>query len=237
MIVSANMATFPSREKISIMCLDNLLQIPSINIIRVYLNEYSEIPNGFPKDRRLLYLLGGEDLKDSGKFYWAGTFKDEYYFSIDDDLIYPEEYFTEHVKLLNEFNNEIFVTLHGKIMKTKPRHFSDNISKYHYLREVSENVWVNNPGTGVLAFDNSKFIIPIDMFKYHGMADLWISYYCQLNKIPIICRKHSQNHLIYHKNLVKDSLFEKRRELRSDHNDILKMIGDWVLYKNTEHNE
>lgn len=228
--ISVNLATFPPRKKAFIKCINNLLSIDVIDTIRVYLNEYKEIPDDFPKNDKILYFIGKENLKDSGKFYWAQTYNDEYYFTADDDLIYPKEYFIEHLLLLYKYNNDIFVSLHGKEMKEKPSAFNDYVKTYHYLQRVRENVWINNPGTGVMVFDNSKFAIPLSLFKYHGMADLWISYYCQHNKIPILCRKHDINELRYLLD-KEETLFDRRNELNKEHQKILEMIGNWNLYK------
>lgn len=227
--ISVNLATYPPRKDSLIKCINNLLKIDIIDVIRVYLNEYTEVPEDLPKHYKISYLLGEKNLKDSGKFYWCGEYKDEYYFAIDDDLIYPKSYFIEHLLLLRQYNNEIFVSLHGKVMKEKPINFNDNTSSYHCLRDVGENAWINNCGTGVLAFDNSKFKIPLEMFKYHGMADLWISTYCQKNKIPILCRNHKIDELEYMDN--KDTLFDRRDEMKNEHRKVLDLVNKWVLYK------
>jgi glycosyltransferase involved in cell wall biosynthesis len=227
--ISVNLATYPPRKDSLIKCIRNLLKIDVIDVIRVYLNEYTEIPEDLPVHYKITYLLGKKNLKDTGKFYWCGEHKSEYYFTIDDDLIYPKSYFIEHLLLLRQHENEIFVSLHGKVMKEKPIGFNDNTISYHCLRDVKENSWINNCGTGVLVFDNSKFVIPIEMFKYHGMADLWISTYCQKNKIPILCRKHKIDELEYIDN--KDTLFDRRDEMKNDHRKVLDIINKWALFK------
>lgn len=227
--ISVNMATYPPRKESLIKSLKNLLKIDIIDNIRVYLNEYYEIPDDLPKHYKITYLIGEKNLKDSGKFYWSGKLKDEYYFTVDDDLIYPKSYFIEHLLLLRKYDNEIFVSLHGKVMLEKPKLFNDNINSYHCLRDVNEDSWVNNCGTGVLLFDNSKYSISIDMFKYHGMADLWVSTFCQKNKIPILCRKHSANELDYMNN--EDTLFDRRIEMKNEHRKVLDLTNKWILYK------
>ena len=227
--ISVNMATYPPRKESLIKGLKNLLKIDIIDNIRVYLNEYNEIPDDLPKHYKITYLIGKKNLMDSGKFYWSGELKDEYYFTVDDDLIYPKSYFIEHLLLLRKYDNEIFVSLHGKVMTEKPRSFNDNVNSYHCLRDVQEDSWINNCGTGVLLFDNSKYTIPVEMFKYHGMADLWVSTYCQKNKIPMICRKHSANELEYMDN--KDTLFDRRDEMKSEHRKVLDLTNKWVLHK------
>jgi hypothetical protein len=229
-MVTVNLATFPQRKKHMITTINALLKIDLIDKIRVYLNEYGAVPSDFPKSDKIFYYVGKHDRKDSGKFYWAGTKKNEYYFTIDDDLVYDESYFVKHIELLKKYKNEIFVTSHGKVMKQHPTSFMDFQSSYHCLRDVSDNVWINNGGTGVMVFDNSIHQISNDLFEYHGMTDLWIAYYAQKNKIPIICRKHNKNDLNY---LLgnEETLFDVRHTMINNHNKILNRVNGWVLYK------
>jgi hypothetical protein len=62
------------------------------------------------------------------------------------------------------------------------------------------------------------------------MTDLWIAYYAQKNKIPIICRKHNKNDLNY---LLgnEETLFDVRHTMINNHNKILNRVNGWVLYK------
>lgn len=228
-LVSANIATYPPRKETLIKCIHNLLSFDFLDIIRVYLNEYTFLPENFPKNDKIIYYLGGIDLKDSGKYYWANEYKNEYYFTLDDDLIYPKSFFINHILLLLKYDEEVFVTSHGKEMNTLPSSFNDNIKNFHCLRNVEEDEWVNNGGTGVMVFDNSKYRIDINMFEYHGMADLWIAYYCQKKQIPIICRKHKEDELTYMENA--NTLFDRRDELKEMHHKVLDKIGEWFLYK------
>lgn len=227
--ISVNLATYPKRTEYTTKVLNSLLNIHFIDTIRVYLNEYKNVPKEFPKDSRIIYHIGEKNLKDSGKFYWSGTFKNEYYFSIDDDLIYSEEYFINHISMLKRYNNEIFVTTHGKVMREKPKKFNDSVLNFRCLETTNKNQWVNNPGTGVCVFDNSKYIVPVSMFEYHGMADLWLGVYCQKLKIPILCRKHIITELKYLN--VEDTLFDRRDELKDDHDKVLSLLDSWTLYK------
>ena len=227
--ITVNIATYPPRKDSFIKVINNLLEIDIIDKIRIYLNEYDNIPDDFPNNDKILYKLGKKNLKDSGKYFWSSTFKNEYYFTLDDDLIYPKSFFINHVLLLKRYDNDIFVTSHGKEMVNDPSVFNEYKKTYHCLKEVKENEWINNGGTGVMTFDNSRFIVPIDLFQYHGMADLWISLYCQRSKIPILCRKHKFDELIYLEQ--NDTLFDRREEMKNEHRKILDSIGTWKLYK------
>jgi len=181
------------------------------------------------KHEKIEFVQGAENLKDTGKFFWAGTLKNEYYFTIDDDLLYPESYFTKHLKLL-QANETAFISLHGKILKPEPTSFRDFKINYHCLEQVLRNEYVNFPGTGVMVFDNSRYCLPLDLFKYHGMTDLWVALFAQINKIPCIVRNHAANELKY---ILKDSdtLWNAQKLMVQQHLEILNSVDTWQLFK------
>lgn len=228
-LITFNLATYPARIESFKKVIDNLLSIDLINKIRVYLNEYNYVPD-FLKNEKIEYVVGEENLKDSGKFYWAQDYKDEYYFSIDDDLLIDEKYINEHIKLLNKYGNNVMVSLHGKVLNEIPKNFRDNKEYYHCLENVDKDKIINFPGTGVMVFDNSKIKFPINMFKYHGMADLWIARYCQLNNIPCIVRQHKKGDitLCYQGN---DTLWNSHNSFTDQHNEILRSIPKWKTFE------
>jgi glycosyltransferase involved in cell wall biosynthesis len=227
-LISVNMATYPARKKSFLKCINRLLEIDIIDIIRIYLNEYENIPNDYPKSQKIIYLIGEKNLKDTGKFYWASKKHNEYYFTVDDDILYTKSFFVNHIKILKQYNNKIFVTLHGKIMADNPKHINDCKKHYHFLNNNNENVWVNNGGTGVMLFDNNIYSLNLDMFKYDGMCDLWIASYCQNYKIPIICRKHNQELISLENN---DTLYDNRKKFVTEHQEIFDSLNKWILYK------
>ena len=230
MKVSVNLATYPPRKNSFLRVLNGFINNKSIDIIRVYLNNYTEIPDDFPQNDRILYHIGEIDLKDSGKFYWSHTFKNEYYFSCDDDLIYSEDYFKNTIRKIREYNGEVFVTTHGKILVKHPRVFNDVSRNIRCLETNPSDQWVNMLGTGASCFDNSKFIVKDSLFETHGLTDLWLSMRLQKEKIPILCRKHSNTELNYIDQCA-DTLFEKRFELDKYHQQVLTLVDEWVVYK------
>jgi len=231
--VTVNMATYPARRQSFITCVNSLLKIPLIDKIRVYLNEYRKIPEDFPKNKKIQYVVGKKNLSDTGKFYWACNYNNEYYFTVDDDLIYSEDYFTHHIQTLQKYNGNIFVTLHGKLTPARPKNFMD-VKKpiFHCLRENPADQWVMIGGTGVMAFDNEKFKIELDMFRYHGMCDLWVALFCQTNRIPILCRKHPSTAVTLINPQEQNTLWDRRQEMADRHNEVIGSVT-WQLFSIT----
>jgi len=212
------MATFPARKKEFEQTIKQLISLDIVDIIRVYLNEYTEIPD-FAKHEKVHCEVNVPNRKDSGKFFWANTIKNEYYFTHDDDLVPSHEYFINHINCLKKYHNSVFVSNHGKVMKEQPTHFMDILRSATFSQDTKYDIMANNLGTGVMVFDNSKFSIPFELFEYDGMTDLWISYYCQVNNIPCVVREHKKNELTSF--ISSCSLWNKRHEMVNEHRIIL----------------
>lgn len=226
--VSVNIATYPPRIESLKKLIARLLKIKLIDQIRVYLNEYSQVPEFLKHPKITAYI--GVNRKDSGKFFWAQDYKDEIYFTIDDDLLPEAGYFERHIDLINKYEGSAIVTLHGKVLNTRPNNFTDHTEKYHCLNKVDADHFVNLPGTGVMAFDNSVYKIP-DIFHYDGMADLWVAKYCQQNKIPCIVRAHDEELKLTYTGC--DTLWNKHPKMKEQHLEILNSV-EWKLYTLTE---
>ena len=98
------MATIPDRLDIACKAVESVYD--QADEVRVYLNNFKEIPKEFIDDKIKTYR--GKDLNASGKLYNALN-KDEYYFCIDDDLEYPNDYKDYMIRKLNKYDDTIGV--------------------------------------------------------------------------------------------------------------------------------
>ena len=117
--------------------------------------------------------------------------KDCFYFSCDDDLIYPPDYCDKMIEAYHR-NNKAIITNHGRIFSPPITDYYKNGTKFHCLHEVKEDVQVHCGGTGVMMF-TGQMDISLDMFKIKNMADIWIALLARKNKVPIICMKHDKD--------------------------------------------
>lgn len=228
--ISINIATYPKRIESLKKCVENLLKISEIDVIRIYLNEYDKIPDFLLNDDKIELKIGVENLMDSGKFFWLMSANDEYYFSLDDDILIDASYIKKHIEILKKYDGCLAVSLHGKILKEHPLKMEDLKESFHCLKTVKKNEFVNFPGTGVMALDSSKIKFGMNLFKTHGMADLWVSKYFQDNEIPAVVRKHSSDEISLSYDGM-NTLWNNRDEMRSDHSDIFNSVSEWVNFK------
>lgn len=220
------MATMPERVEGAIKTINSIYD--QADIIRLYLNNFKFIPEEFKKEKIVIYQ--GEDLKSTGKLFWAQC-KNEYYFCIDDDLIYPATYANDMIKKLNEYNDEIIVTLHGKILKSgkKKSYFKDQILNLQCRGLVKKDTWVHVIGNGVSCFNTNKVSIDYKKFKYNYMDDIMVSLQLQEQKIGALVKSHKQNYLVYNAPTKGRTLHEIYSSNDKTQTEMVNTIN-WQLY-------
>lgn len=165
--------------------------------INISLNGNEEIPKSFV-DKKINIIRTNNELGDAYKFFFLEK-ENGYYFTIDDDLIYPDNYSEYMIEKFNEYDRKCVITLHGRSFNRFPvdSYYRSPVMSCHCLREVIEDRKIQFGGTGVMCFHTDLFKISIDYFKHANMADVWIGKFCMENNIDIICVKHEENFLKY----------------------------------------
>jgi len=194
--IIVNVASYKRTESL-IRTLESI--IDQCDEINVALNDHymEEIPDFFYHKKINLFFT---DNSIGDAFKYLNLVKvDGYYFSIDDDLIYPPTYVSDTIKRCKEFNNKKVVTYHGRNFPSFPisSYYRSASERYSCLSKVKNDVKVQFGGTGVMCFHTSLIKIPIDYFKNANMADVWIGKYCIENNIEIICLKHDEGYMKY----------------------------------------
>lgn len=231
-IISFNIATYPPRREYLKQVINDVYD--KVDVIRVCLNNYNNTPDyyifkGVPKflkRPKIITHIPKKDLKDSGKFLWANENRNEIYFTGDDDLLYSEIYFENHMKKLKEYGNKkVFISSHGRMLSPTATKLTDII--YHKITlkngveknigvsqcrfDVPVDIEMNVGGTGVMCFDLSKIKFDINSINCIGCADLGLGLIASKNKIPILVRAHKRSELKYILNINHyDTLYQKR---------------------------
>ena len=172
MKVTANIATYPPR-------LDSLRKVVAsiydqFDVIRIYFNEYTDFPKlNDPLNK--IQKMRGENLTDNGKFAGLDFIATpEYYFTMDDDLIYPVDYAEKTLQAIFKFG--MIVTYHGRKLSGVDRDYYRGHKAYHCLNKVDANLKVDVAGTGVTAFSTEYFHpTTLSMDSRQKMSDLIFS--------------------------------------------------------------
>jgi len=218
---TANIATMPSR-------LDQLSETikslePQFDEIRIYLNEFKEIP----KWLKNYTIATGDNLTDNGKFYFLQFTQKELYFSCDDDIIYPPTYSRDMAQAIEDYGT--IVTQHGRTLINKNVSYYGGHEFYHCANEVIEAAYLDVPGTGVTAF-NTEYFKPVNLYKSPDkcMSDIIFGLEAKAAGKKCIVLPHACGYI---KPLqVNDSIYKKHRHNEARQIEIANKIIDLKKY-------
>ena len=175
MKIIVGVATFDEREPYFLRALD------SIEKGTIKPDEVSIYHNG----------LEEVDLTDNGKFYGL-QFYDEpiYYFSIDDDIIYPEWYIERTLEAIERYDT--IVTYHGRKLTGVGKNYYRGHQGFRVLGDVDKAQVIDVAGTGCTAF-KTEYFNPTEIYKseFKRMSDCVFSLEAakQRKKITILPHK------------------------------------------------
>lgn len=175
--IYANMATIPNRIQqleIVVNCI-----LPQVDQLNVYLNNFEEVP-WFLNNPKISVVRSQDqgDRGDAGKFYWADKVSG-YYFTIDDDIVYPVDYVEKLKEGLDKRGKKCAVGVHGEIYRNEIRHWTKDREKtYHFYYELQNDTPVCVLGTGCALFHTDVIKVDPEEFKIPNMADVWFTKIC-----------------------------------------------------------
>lgn len=151
------------------------------------------------------------NLTDNGKFYGL-TKMDEpcYYFSCDDDLIYPENYIPETIEKIKE--HACIVTYHGRKLTREGVPYYKGHKSFRCLGDVINDEVIDVPGTGVTAFDTSYFN-PTEIWKGPDlrMSDLVFGLEAAKQNKKIIVLKHQTGYILQAGINLRDTIWHQEQ--------------------------
>lgn len=156
MKLTANLATRPKRYNELRKMLRSI--DGQFDEVRIYLNETNEVPKWLDN----YTVVTGDNLTDNGKLYFLQFAKNEYYFTVDDDIIYPKNYAETMVDEIKKHNT--IVTHHGRLLKSKDVSYYRGHKFFHCANNQTETRLIDVCGTGVTAFDTNYFN-PNNLYK------------------------------------------------------------------------
>ena len=180
--ITANIATQPKRFEFLLQMLESI--DGQFDEIRLYLNNFREVPKELEK--YTCYI--GRDLTDNGKFFWSNN-RDEYYFTLDDDVIYPPDYVEKTLPLIG---NRI-VTYHGRNLFGLNQPYYDNHKVYLFYKKLNKDVKLDVGSTGFMAFNTNVFSPHLWKSPNKKMTDLLVALEAAMHGIDLVCLKKEAN--------------------------------------------
>ena len=193
--IVAGMATIPSRSKNLHKVINSI--IDQIDHLYVHLNYDvdNEIPQVLYNSKiTITHSKDDGDLGASGKFFGIlKHMKSVYTITIDDDIIYPENYVTTMVTTSNKYNDMAIITFHGGILPKHVKSYKDERNLIHFNDTNTKDTFANLPGTGVSLYPPGLLNLHLYDFKRPNAADLFLAIVAQKQRIPIIILKHDRD--------------------------------------------
>lgn len=203
----AGMASIRRRESSLNLVVHSLA--PQLDTLFLYLNDYDHIPAWLGQFKNVIPILSTHalgDIGDSGKFYMLpqSQGQDVYFFTVDDDIIYPPSYIANSILGLARYDGQAICTYHGRLFYDTALplrgYFNSHLQKQkllHFNADVYTDETVHFGGTGVMCMDLRHISIPFNIFnKERNAADIFVGCYCQLNKMPIVVLAHRKHWLL-----------------------------------------
>ena len=172
------------------------------DVINISLNSYDDIPIEL-YDKKIKIFITDNEKGDAYKFINLER-SNGYYFTIDDDIIYPSNYSKYLIEKIEEYNRESIISLHGRSFNSFPikSYYNSPGRRIHCLHELLNDEVVQFGGTGVMCFHTDLLKIDISYFELPNMADIWMGKFAFENNIEIICVNHEKGFLKYQDEII-----------------------------------
>ncbi|QJR81528.1 glycosyltransferase [Alteromonas pelagimontana] len=190
-------ASIPSREYALLETVKSLVK--QVDKIGIFLDGYSEIPD-FLKDNKKILIKRSQDFDrkvgDAGKFFWVDEHKG-FYFTCDDDLIYPNDYVARIKQKIISKREPVVVGWHGSLILCPFKNYYNKNSRrvFTFGSARPEDTPVHILGTGCVGFHTSSFNVNFCDFPTPNMADVYFAKLGQEQKVPFIVIKHEKEEI------------------------------------------
>jgi len=207
-LVECGIASLQEREDNLKKTLDSLYN--QMDKIHVVLNGYDHMPD-FLVDSKITVYMSSKNEGAKMKFYNVDSCRG-YYFSCDDDLIYPKDYVDRMVETLRKYDNKVVVTVHGGNIKSEgiKRVLKDRV---RFEREQLNDRYIMMGGTGVMAFHQPTLQFKFEDFPSYNMVDADMFYKAQTRQIPVVQLKRPYRWIVFQSDVKKKfNIYREKRQ-------------------------
>jgi glycosyltransferase involved in cell wall biosynthesis len=232
--VYAGMASIPQRESQMKHAVNNVL--PYVDKLYIFLNDYVKVPDWLGKYNKVITFLsntGKANRGDAGKFYGLTkiTDKDFYYFSLDDDMLYPPDYVWYMIDRIEKHKRRAVVGCGGYIMKENVTHFyTDRKDNWHISMPNREDRSVHILHTCLTAWHSSTLRFSYEHCLRANMGDIWLALAAQKEQVPMILVERPANWVHCQPLPVGQTIYGRYRNHCDEQSEVFNSWEDWQLY-------
>jgi len=137
------------------------------------------------KNKEKIILHHFDSLGSEGRLLYYNDYDENtYYFTIDDDIFYPENYSNKLVDFLN-VNQKSIVCVHGSNLKNINENDYRLRDVIHFKSKLEKSSLVQFPGVGTSCFKKNVININQSDFKIKNMSDVYIGVLAKEQNIKI----------------------------------------------------
>jgi hypothetical protein len=229
-MVECGIATLPERQENLKRTLDSIYD--QFDLIHVVLNGYNEVPD-FLIDSKIRFYLMSENGGAKMKYHKVEECRG-FYFSCDDDLIYPENYVKVYMDKFEKYGRRVVLTAHGGNIKANSENRAlekrNRFDQWH-----PKDRFIMMGGTGVMAFHQPTFNLTTEELEYNNMVDVSIFHKTQIQKFPVILIKKPENWITYQRDVIdKFNIYRQKRasgKLKKRFRDRIDIIKKPKIYE------
>lgn len=190
-----NVATY-KRDEFLFKTIDSIYN--QADVINIALNSHEEVPEKLRNDSKINCFITDNSIGDGFKFYKLNE-SDGYFFTIDDDIKYPPNYADYLIEKYEFYGRQHIITLHGRTFINYPieTYYRSPHHSYRCLDTVTDDVFVQFGGTGVMMFHTDLLKFLYKDIKHPNMADIWVGKFAKEANIKMVCVKHEKEFLAY----------------------------------------
>ncbi|MCP5126602.1 MAG: glycosyltransferase family 2 protein [Gammaproteobacteria bacterium] len=228
--VVASLCSVPERAELLKLTLASLT--PQVDQLHLYLDRYDAIPEIVRNCHPNLSVVLSRDrpgLRDNGKFLPFEPLKKEcYYFTIDDDIIYPPDYVAAMIRKIDEYGRQAVIGVHGILIPEQATCYFSGFRKVHgFIQALERDALVNILGTGTVAFHSGLLQgLRLDHFSTPGMTDLYLASFCKQRGIPMLCIARHNEWLIEQES-PNQSLFAEYCQADEPQSALIRNTRPW----------
>jgi hypothetical protein len=190
------MSTIRSRAHTLSTALESIL--PQVDRLYLFLDKHDDVPKTLPADPKLIPLLPAQYGPFGGNGKFAGLellTEPALYFCFDDDIHYPPIYVKWMTLALRRHHFRALVGVHGMVFRPPHESYLRDRRTLHFQMARSLDCFVDELGSGTLAFHTDAIKLRPRTWQHHDMSDLMVAIEAVEQRIPRIAVRRPEKFL------------------------------------------
>jgi hypothetical protein len=193
----------------------------------VYLNDYDHVPD-YLFNEKISYYRSQDfiDLSANGKVFFIDYVEKGYFFTIDDDWLFPSNYISKMIDTIKKYGGQVCTCVHGSIFPPEPKYYYFRTAMHQYSDGLRRDAFVCLPGSGSFGYDVAQLKAKFKDFLPMTMVDLTFAILAKQQEFPIVS---VQRPLGWLQNTDILGLFQEFNHNRTHHSYYAERWGPWGI--------